>query len=253
MVPRQIRHILKYWVYPVFPLDRVISAPRQYARFWSDYSVYRDLPGAEAISKRHMLPMLYDRTSTTGFDSHYFYQGIWLFQKVQEVIPSLHIDVGSLLQYSGFLSQITHVTFLDIRPAAVDLPQFTSMNASILQLPFASNSVNSISCLHVAEHIGLGRYGDPLDPLGTKKSAAELSRVLSDNGDLYFSVPIGKSRVQFNAHRILSPDQVLEYFSGLYLVDFSAIDQGQYFTEADPADFCDSTYACGLFHFRKTQ
>ena len=46
------------------------------------------------------------------------------------------------------------------------------------------------------EHIGLGRYGDPIDPQGTEKAATELQRVLAPGGDLYLSLPIEKeSRV----------------------------------------------------------
>ncbi len=31
--------------------------------------------------------------------------------------------------------------------------------------------------MHVVEHVGLGRYGDPLDPDGDLKAIAELKRV----------------------------------------------------------------------------
>ena len=44
-----------------------------------------------------------------------------------------------------------------------------------LDLPFDDHALESVSCLHVAEHIGLGRYGDPLDPQGTRKAAASCS------------------------------------------------------------------------------
>ena len=119
-------------------------------------------------------------------------------------------------------------------------------------MPFKDNSVNSLSCLHVAEHIGLGRYGDSLDPFGTKKSCQELSRVLTKGGNLYFSLPIGKPRICFNAHRIHSVSQILQYFNGLELVEFSGIDDGGLFREnIDINTFKDSDYACGLFWFKK--
>src|ERR1035437_9128085 len=63
----------------------------------------------------------------------------------------------------------------------------------------------SVSCLHVAEHIGLGRYGDPIDPLGTNKALLELQRVLAPGGVLLFSMPVGRERVEFNAQRIWDP------------------------------------------------
>ena len=96
------------------------------------------------------------------------------------------------------------------RPLLADLDNFDSKKGTILSMPFKDNSIPSLSCLHVAEHIGLGRYGDPLDPLGTKKTTKELSRVLVPNGNLYFSVPIGKPRLCFNAHRIHSTQQIID-------------------------------------------
>ena len=110
----------------------------------------------------------------------------------------------------------------------------------------------SLSCLHVAEHIGLGRYGDKLDPHGTKKAAKELARVLARGGSLYFSLPIGKERLCFNAHRIHSPGRVLEYFKGLELVELSGVDDfGVLHKNLDVEKMCSWDYGCGLFHFRK--
>jgi len=58
--------------------------------------------------------------------------------------------------------------------------------------------------LCVVEHIGLGRYGDPLDPFGTEKAIEELKRVLAPRGHLWLSLPISDQHVvYFNAGRIL--------------------------------------------------
>jgi ubiquinone/menaquinone biosynthesis C-methylase UbiE len=152
----------------------------------------------------------------------------------------------------GFLSSITKVTFVDIRPIETSLKNLNSIKGDILSLPFKDNSIQSLSCLHVAEHIGLGRYGDSLDPLGTEKACKELSRVLAKGGNLYFSVPIGKPKVCFNAHRIHSSEQILKYFNRLKLVEFSGVDDEGLFRENINIDaFSNSEYACGLFWFKK--
>ena len=39
----------------------------------------------------------------------------------------------------------------------------------------ADNSVDSLSCMHVIEHIGLGRYGDPINAKGDELAAGELT------------------------------------------------------------------------------
>ena len=64
--------------------------------------------------------------------------------------------------------------------------------------------------MHTLEHIGLGRYGDQLDPDGWSKALASLARLLQPQGYLLLSVPIGIQRVQFNAHRIFHPTTVLK-------------------------------------------
>jgi hypothetical protein len=211
------------------------------------------MESAEPIKLVDTYPCLFDKTSKSSVDSHYFYQHIWAFEKIFASSAELHVDVGSSVDFIGLLSTITKVQFVDIRPLDVsNIKNLESIKGSILDLPYEDNSVESISCLHVAEHIGLGRYGDPLDPLGTKKAAAELSRCLAKRGNLYFSLPVGVPRLCFNAHRIHSPQQILEYFSDLKLVEFSGSDGKKNFMRNIDIDVLeDSKYACGMFWFTK--
>ena len=224
----------------------------KYLSFFSELRQYKRMPGAEKISMRDLYPILNERTSTTSFDTHYFYQDIWAFRKIHESGVKTHVDVGSKVDYVGFLSAITQVTFIDIRPLITDLSGLESKAGSILEMPYPNGSVSSLSCLHVAEHIGLGRDGDPLDPLGTAKACRELQRVLAPGGSLYFALPIGLPRTCFNAHRIHSPDQILEYFSELKLVEFSFVnDKGRFLQNVEPGIGRDAKYGCGLFQFTK--
>ncbi len=56
-------------------------------------------------------------------------------------------------------------------------------------------------------------YGTPPPDFdGELKAIAELNRVLAVGGNLLFVVPIEQPKIMFNAHRIYSYDQVLEYF-----------------------------------------
>ena len=150
-------------------------------------------------------PKLTDRLPSSPFDPHYFHQDTWAARRIAERRPSRHVDVGSRVDLVGFLTAITEVTFVDIRPLEVDIEGLEPIAGSVLDMPFADGALESVSCLHVAEHIGLGRYGDPLDPLGTRKAAAELQRVLAPGGQLLFSLPVGRPRVEFNAHRVHDP------------------------------------------------
>jgi len=207
---------------------------------------------AERIQLLKISPALGDNTPTTYFDKHYFYQDIWAARHIAASKVKRHIDVGSRVDFVGFLTSVTNVSFVDIRPLDAKLENFESVQGDILNLPFSDNSVQSLSCLHVAEHIGLGRYGDTLDPGGTQKACKELKRVLAQNGNLYFSVPVGKPALYFNDYRVHSPGQILDYFNGLKLVEFSGIDDaGNFKKNINPDSLANEQYACGLFWFKK--
>jgi SAM-dependent methyltransferase len=223
-----------------------------YEGYVADLEAYQSMPGAEAIDGRDLMPMVHDKTPTTPYDGHYFYQDIWAARRIAESRPAHHVDVGSRVDYVGFLTAITEVTFVDIRPLPVNLDRFNSVAGSLLDLPFEDRSLESVSCLHVAEHIGLGRYGDPLDPKGTERAAAELQRVLAPGGQLLFAVPVGRPRTCFNAHRIFDPYAVLEMFPELELVEFAGVDDVNSFRRERSLDeLVGANYACGMFRLAR--
>lgn len=241
------------WLQPlVDPVNLVFSIPR-YASFLKDLYKYSHMQQAEHLSFFDIFPRIHEKTLVTTFDKHYFYQDTWAFKKIISHKPNLHVDIGSSVNFVGFLSSLVKVKFVDIRPIETTLENLEPIAGSILALPFANNSLESVSCLSVAEHIGLGRYDDPLDPLGTKKACREMARVLAPNGNLYFAMPVGRPRVLFNAHRILAPQQIIDYFGDLKLVEFSAVDdRGNFVANADKNVLADAKFSCGLFWFKKT-
>ena len=153
------------------------------------------------------------------------------------------------------VSAFVPVEFYDFRPAPVKLSNFTSASADLTRLGFPDNSIASLSSMHVIEHIGLGRYGDPLDPDGDLKAIRELCRVLARGGDLMVAVPVGRARIQFNAHRVYDDAEFRSYFAGLELVEFALIPDGDVpvgLIQDAPRDFVDAqAYGCGCYWFRK--
>jgi hypothetical protein len=198
------------------------------------------------------LPQLHDRTSTTPVDAHYLHQGAWVNRHLRQTMPLRHVDVASAILYLGFFAAIAPTDFIDIRPATLHIPGVTEREGSVLALPYESESVPSLSCLHVVEHIGLGRYGDPIEPRGTELACAELARVLAPGGTMYLSLPVGRPRVSFNAHRVHSVAQIRAYFPGVTLLSFDAVlDDGRYVPDCDEAIASVQEYACGMFRFSR--
>ena len=115
------------------------------------------------------------------------------------------------------------VTIVDIRElrSAVSGLDFVHADPTSLR-QFDDGSIESLWSLHAVEHFGLGRYGDPVDPQAPFKVMEAFARVLAPGGSLYFSVPVGRERLVFNAHRIFAPSTIISALDGLKLLSFSA-------------------------------
>lgn len=201
-------------------------------------------------------PMLKDRHSSAGSArGHYFLQDIWAAQHVNKYQPELHVDVASRID--GFVAHVVSfcpVQYVDIRPLETGVPGLSWAQGSICKLPYPDQSVKSLSCLHVIEHIGLGRYGDPMDPDGWRKGLSELARVLAPGGQLLIGTPCGRSRTVFHAHRVFSPQQIIDALPNLKLIEFSMIEDDsaiQWETDSNTKDAHNRDYGCGLFRFKR--
>jgi hypothetical protein len=240
------------WVSQFVDPFRFARAVRNSPAFVADYLAYRRLPGSETIALRDLQPSLHERSGSHEFDPHYFFLNAWAMRRVCARHPALHFDVASQTAFITALSAVLPVCYIDYRPLPVHLSGLHNVAANAVHLPLRDGSLPSVSCLHVAEHIGLGRYGDPLDPQGTIKAAAELTRVLMPGGELLFALPIGRPRVCFNAHRIHSAAAIREAFASLELLEYSGVGDDGVFAESIPLDrFEQHEYACGMFRFRK--
>lgn len=250
---------VKNWEYffyrlinPIIDPFKLIKGFYGYGWFIRDLINYSKQDPQARILNRNLYPITEDKMKFTTFDSHYFYQEIWAFKHILKNKPKKHIDIASKYQFSGFVSLITPTEFVEIRPIKANLKNLSVVDASVLSLPYKNNSISSLSTLHVLEHIGLGRYGDPIDPNGTEKAFYEIIRVLKPNGKLYVSLPIGKYRLCFNAHRIHTPNMILEYCKGLKLLDFATVDdKGLYNEKGNLKEAAKFNYGCGMFLFTK--
>jgi hypothetical protein len=245
------RYVVGFYTDAVMPRNQVREALRSFPRFLRERREYERLSG-QPMRRSDDYPQLLDRTMASPFDPHYTYQDGWAAREIHSRLPARHVDVGSRVSFVVGLTAFVPVTFIDVRPLDAVMPNLEPRAGSVLEMPFEDQTVVSLSCLHVAEHIGLGRYGDPLDPDGTRKAAAELQRVLSPGGHLYFSVPVGAPRTQFNAHRVFDPREVPRLFPELRLEAFSGVDdQGRWPPVLEPRDLTGAAWGCGLYLFTR--
>ena len=197
-----------------------------------------------------------DSAGTTG--GHYFHQDLYVAQKIHEAGPSNHLDVGSRID--GFVAHVAAFRAVDV----VDIRPLISPNSRIRfhQVDFMDQAKverlgkwESVSCLHALEHFGLGRYGDPIDPDGWIRGLESLAKVTEVGGTLYLSVPIGRQRIEFNAHRVFGVGTLLEASAKWFaLLRFSYVDDRGDFCDLGTADesFIESNvrnlnYGCGIF------
>jgi hypothetical protein len=231
-------------------------------KFLNDYYTFKKI--SQKCNKRFQLSFkerlvfLNDNTTNTSFDRHYIYHPAWAARILNKTRPLEHVDISSTLYFCSIISAFIPVIFYDFRPANLQLTNFSSKKADLTDLFFESNSILSLSCMHTVEHIGLGRYGDPVDYEGDLKAMKELARVLAPAGNLLFVVPIGSEAViRYNAHRIYTKELIISIFSasGLHLKEFTVIPEneqdGGLITDPDDNLLRHQKYACGCFWFTK--
>jgi len=250
---------------------RLICAPLNWCRsfvrmlrFFSDRRRFRRLGGFVGdFCEGSLFPCLWDLTDNAGVAvGDYFNQDLFVAQRIFKNNPIRHIDIGS--RVDGFVAHVAafrEVEVLDIRPLSssvknIKFRQCDFMGAIPKELIGAFDSVSS---LHAIEHFGLGRYGDELDPDGWRKGLDNLGLLLKPGGRLYFSVPIGPMRIEFNAHRVFGVRFLCDYLGQMYDIEsFSYVDDAgllhpKVVLNGNPElkDDFSCTYGCGIFELIK--
>ena len=240
---------------------RLGRSVRHTGRFIGDYRAYKrhlaSHPNSQRqfpLQLRRLYPVLSDYHEAAGSLGVYFHQDLWAARKVFVRRPPTHIDIGSRIDgFVGHLLVFMDVSVVDVRdmPSSIAGLNFVQADATRME-HFETDSVDSLSSLHAAEHFGLGRYGDPVDPDACFEFMRSLQRVLKPGGQLLFSVPIGPEGVHFNAHRVFSPDTITATFDQLSLLSFATVrGRDEVIEDADPALYLQDRFKVGLFEFTK--
>jgi SAM-dependent methyltransferase len=245
---RRAKHALKMFI------ERPESEARRAHRQFEEFSALSD--SRFAPTRKDMLFIGDEATAATTFDRHYVYHTAWAARVLAQTRPTRHTDLASLIDFCATVSAVLPIEHYELRPPDIELSNLSVGQADLTQLPFEDRSISSLSCMHVVEHVGLGRYGEPLAPTGDITAMRELARVLAPGGDLLFVVPVGRPRVVFNAHRVYSLSMIMDAFSDLELVEFvlipdSALD-GHLIPNADARMVEAQRFGCGCFWFHRS-
>lgn len=238
-------------------LLRYLRGIPRYLRDWRRFR--RGYAGALTL-----MPCLHDRYEECGATkSEYFWQDLLVARWIFEAKPEKHVDVGS--RVDGFVAHVAsfrEIEVFDVRPISTQVPGMVFKQADLMQpveMVSAGGYCDSLSCLHAIEHFGLGRYGDPVDPLGYQRGMANMAQLLKPSGQFYLSTPIGQERVEFNAHRVFDPRTIIRCAeaNGLRLQELTVVGAGGTVSSAALTDeslrqLALARYNLGIFVFIKT-
>lgn len=206
-------------------------------------------------------PILDDKSTTSGtMKGHYFHQDLLIARKIFYNNPIKHIDIGSRID--GFVAHVAvfrEIEIFDIRQQESNVKNIVYRQANLMDMQDEMKEYcDSVSSLHAIEHFGLGRYGDPIDADGHLKAISNIYMILKEGGKFYFSVPIGRQRIEFNAHRVFSLVYLLQILNKNFILNcFSYVDdKGNLFenielTKDSVSENFNCNYGCGIFELTK--
>jgi len=129
-----------------------------------------------------IMPILGEHVeNNSNFDRHYFYHETIVSSYIFKDNPKKHVDVRSRLSsFIGNVASFRGIEFFDLRSSNIKHDNITLKKMDLLNLPREyENYTDSLSCLYVIEHIGLGRYGDTINPEGPKVRYLNLIKMLN--------------------------------------------------------------------------
>jgi len=155
------------------------------------------------------------------------------------ICKNVIVDVGGGNSYSTVVPILLRIP--DAQILSVDVVNHPNQSkygvqyvqGDCMNTNLADESVDFVAFISTLEHVGLGRWGDPLDVDGDIKAMQEVWRILKPGGHVVLTIPYGYPTVVFNLNRIYDAGRVLALTKGfeVLLAEYSV--NGQSCTRED--------------------
>lgn len=141
-----------------------------------------------------------------------------------DVKKNIIVDMGGGFSYSTITpvllrlhkSKIFSIDVLDYPRKSKYGIKYITGDCTNTNLP--NNFADAVTLISTLEHIGLGRYGDPMDIIGDIKTMQEVKRILKSGGHAIITIPYGYPTVVFNLHRVYDSGRIKKLTNGFKII-----------------------------------
>lgn len=227
-----------------------------FPRYIKDYIKFKK-KGGQVRNIYMCLEDFYKESSE--FKNQFFHSDLIIAQKIFNQNPKDHLDIGSRIDgLVAHVASFRSIDFADIRN--VEISPHKNINIKEIDIGDENLNINkrysSISSVGVIGHVGLGRYGDKIDPDGHLKSFKNISKLADNSAIFYLMVPVGKEGVEFNSHRVFNPAHIIKILKNLDfdLIEFNFIDDnGNLYLKSNIKNAENLNFGGGIFCFQKNE
>ena len=193
--------------------------------------------------------------------SHYDAFAYFTHKRVRDISKNRLkiLDLGSVKLSTALLSLNHDVTSLVLVDPNDEISQTNYLvHDASLPLPFENSSFDIFTSTVSVHLIGLGRYGDIIDPNAIPNLIGELDRVLKPNSDLFISLALGKNALKYNVHWEFELETIKSLFEKWaledHLIDIRSSQfnlEGPRFTKEIPAGINQGANHVIFLHFKR--